>query len=89
MQRHCWAAIFFTEPALFDELIIYARAHASAQTKLTPSSYLDVEMSKTSRLEKREVFQLHHNQEKVMFNCAVALCTMQNAVLMISNLTLT
>jgi hypothetical protein len=44
--------------------------------------------SQTSRLETPEELQLHHNHEKnSVFDCAVALCTMQNALLVISNLT--
>jgi hypothetical protein len=39
--------------------------------------------SQTSRLENPEELQLHHP----VFDCAVALCTMQNALLVISNLT--
>jgi hypothetical protein len=37
---------FITGPALFDHFVGCARAHTSAHTKLTPSTYLDVEMSK-------------------------------------------
>jgi hypothetical protein len=44
--------------------------------------------SQTSRLENPEELQLHHNHEKIpVFDCAVALCTMKNALLVISNLT--
>jgi hypothetical protein len=44
--------------------------------------------SQTSRLETPEELQLHHNHERFLFfDCAVALCTMQNALLVISNLT--
>jgi hypothetical protein len=44
--------------------------------------------SQTSRLETPEELQLHHNHEKTpVFDCAVALCTMKNALLVISNLT--
>jgi hypothetical protein len=44
--------------------------------------------SQTSRLENPEELQLHHNHEKFpVFDCAVALCTMQNKLLVISNLT--
>jgi hypothetical protein len=44
--------------------------------------------SQTSRLENPEELQLHHNHEKnPVFECAVALSTMQNALLVISNLT--
>jgi hypothetical protein len=44
--------------------------------------------SQTSRLETPEELQLHHNPKKnPVFDCAVALCTMQNALLVISNLT--
>jgi hypothetical protein len=44
--------------------------------------------SQTSRLENPEELQLHHNHEKnAVFDCAVALCTMQNELLVISNLT--
>jgi hypothetical protein len=40
-------------------------------------------------LKTRRELQLHHNHEKfLIFDCAVALCTMQNAFLVISNLTL-
>jgi hypothetical protein len=42
--------------------------------------------SQTSRLETPEGLQLHQNHDPV-FDCAVALCTMQNALLVISNLT--
>jgi hypothetical protein len=43
--------------------------------------------SQTSRLENPEELQLHHNDENFpVFDCAVALCTMQNALLVISNL---
>jgi hypothetical protein len=41
--------------------------------------------SQTSRLETPEEFQLH--EKFPVFDCAVALCTMQNALLVISNLT--
>jgi hypothetical protein len=43
--------------------------------------------SQTSRIEKPEELQQHHNHEKSSFDCAVALCTMQNALLVICNLT--
>jgi hypothetical protein len=44
--------------------------------------------SQTSRLENPKGLQLHHNHKKnPVFDCAVALCTMQNALLVISNLT--
>jgi hypothetical protein len=44
--------------------------------------------SQTSRLETPEELQLHQNHEKIpVFDCAVALCTMQNKLLVISNLT--
>jgi hypothetical protein len=44
--------------------------------------------SQTSRLETPEELQLHQNHEKFpVFDCAVALCTMQNVLLVISNLT--
>jgi hypothetical protein len=44
--------------------------------------------SQTSRLETPEELQLHHSHEKnPVFDCAVALRTMQNALLVISNLT--
>jgi hypothetical protein len=44
--------------------------------------------SQTSRLKNLEELQLHHNHEKnPFFDCAVALCTIQNALLVISNLT--
>jgi hypothetical protein len=42
--------LFLRGPAFFDELITYARAHTSAQTKLAPSSYLDVEVSKDQQI---------------------------------------
>jgi hypothetical protein len=35
----------FTGPALFDHLVGFARTHTSAHIKLTPSSYLNVEMT--------------------------------------------
>jgi hypothetical protein len=38
------ATTVFSGPALFDELAGYARAHTFTQTKLTLSSYLDVEI---------------------------------------------
>jgi hypothetical protein len=42
----------------------------------------------TSRLEKPEELQIHHNHEKFpVFDYAVALCTMQNELLVISKLT--
>jgi hypothetical protein len=41
--------------------------------------------SQTSRLETPEKLQLHQNHEKIpVFDCAVALCTMQNALLVIT-----
>jgi hypothetical protein len=43
--------------------------------------------SQTSQLENPEELRLHHHREKSCFDCAVALCTMQNALLVISNLT--
>jgi hypothetical protein len=44
--------------------------------------------SQTSRLETPEELQLHHNHEKFLFfYCAVALCTMQNELLVISDFT--
>jgi hypothetical protein len=44
--------------------------------------------SQTSRLENPEELQLLHNHEKnPVFECAVALCTIQNALLVISDLT--
>jgi hypothetical protein len=40
------------------------------------------------RPENPEELQLHHNHEEILFfDCAVALCRMQNALLVISNLT--
>jgi hypothetical protein len=43
--------------------------------------------SQTSRLETPEELLLNHKHEKFLFDCAVALCTMQNALLVISNFT--
>jgi hypothetical protein len=44
--------------------------------------------SQTSRLENPEELQLHRNHEKALFfDCAVALCTMQNSLLAIIYLT--
>jgi hypothetical protein len=44
--------------------------------------------SQTSRLETPEELQLNRNHEKNPFvDCDAALCTMQNALLVISNLT--
>jgi hypothetical protein len=44
--------------------------------------------SQNSRLENLEELQLHHNHEKFLFfYCAVALCTMKNESMVISNLT--
>jgi hypothetical protein len=44
--------------------------------------------SKTSRLENLEELKLHHyNEKSCCFDCAVALCTIQNALLVISDLT--
>jgi hypothetical protein len=43
--------------------------------------------SQSSRLENPEELQLHHNHEKILFKCAVALCTMKNALSVISYLT--
>jgi hypothetical protein len=41
-----------------------------------------------SRLKNQKELQLHHNYKKnPVFDCAVALCTMQNALLVKSNLT--
>jgi hypothetical protein len=40
----------FTGPALFDHLVGYARTHTSALIKLTPSSYLNVEMTKDQHI---------------------------------------
>jgi hypothetical protein len=41
--------------------------------------------NKTSRLEKPKVLQLNHKNEKpLFFDCAAAICTMQNALLVIS-----
>jgi hypothetical protein len=40
--------------------------------------------SQTSQLENPEELQLHHNYEKFLFfDCSVALCTMQSALLVI------
>jgi hypothetical protein len=44
--------------------------------------------SQTSRLENPEELQLHHNHNNSFFGCDVALCTMKNALLVISNLNL-
>jgi hypothetical protein len=42
----------------------------------------------TSRLENPEDLQLHRNHEQSpVFDCDVALCTIQNVLLVISNLT--
>jgi hypothetical protein len=38
-------------------------------------------------LKNPEELQLHHNNENPVFDCDVALCTMQSALLVISNLT--
>jgi hypothetical protein len=44
--------------------------------------------SQTSQFETPEELQLHHNHEKnPVFDCSVALCTMQNELLVIRNLT--
>jgi hypothetical protein len=44
--------------------------------------------SQTSRLEIPEELQLHQNYEKFLFfDYAAALCTIQNELLVISNLT--
>jgi hypothetical protein len=44
--------------------------------------------SQTSRIETLEELQLHYNQEiNPVFDFAVALCTIQNALSVISNLT--
>jgi hypothetical protein len=44
--------------------------------------------SQTSRLDNPKQLQLHHDHEKKpAFDCAVALCKMKNALLVISNLT--
>jgi Neuraminidase (sialidase) len=45
-------------------------------------------ISQTSRLENPDELQLHLNQEKLLFfDCAVALCTIRNGLLVTSNLT--
>jgi hypothetical protein len=44
--------------------------------------------SQTSRLENPKELQLHHNHEKFpVLDCAVALCTTQKELLVISNST--
>jgi hypothetical protein len=68
------------------ETNVWAELSPDEQTKCTERERKKL-YSQTSRLKTPEELQLHHNHEKFYFDCAVALCTMQNALLVISNLT--